>query len=55
MVVDEIAAKAATAPSRELLSLVEKKAVGRVVKVILKADDSSDMIGGLAGQLQRVL
>lgn len=49
-VVDEIAAEAATTPSRELLSLVEQ-AVGRVVKVILKADDSSGMIGDLAGRL----
>jgi hypothetical protein len=52
-VVDEIAAEAATAPSRELLSLVEQ-AVGRVVKVILKADDSSGMIGDLAGRLLEI-
>lgn len=52
-VVDEIAAEANTAPSRELLSLVEQ-AAGRVVRVILKADDSSGMIGDLAGQLLEV-
>jgi hypothetical protein len=49
-VVDEIAAEARSAPSRELLKLVEL-AIGRVVKVILRADDSSGMIGGLVGQL----
>lgn len=49
-VVDEIAAEATSAPSRELLALVEL-AIGRVIKVILKADDSSGMIGDLAGQL----
>jgi hypothetical protein len=49
-VVDEIAAEAASAPSRELLAVVER-AIGRVVKMILKADDSSGMIGGLARQL----
>lgn len=48
--VDEIAAEATSAPSRELLALVDL-AIGRVIKVILKADDSSGMIGDLAGQL----
>jgi len=50
VVVDDIAAEARSAPSRELLKLVEL-AIGRVVKVILRADDSSGMIGGVAGQL----
>lgn len=50
IVIDEIAAEARNAPSQELLKLVEL-AIGRVVKVILRADDSSGMIGGLAGQL----
>lgn len=52
-VVDEIAATAHSAPSRELLKLVEL-AINRVVKVILRADDSSGMIGDLAGQLLEI-
>ena len=38
------------APSRELLKLVEL-AVGRVVKVIMYADDSSGAIGDVARRL----
>ena len=49
-VVDEITSAAQSTPSRELLKLVEL-AINRVVKVILRADDSSGMIGDLAGQL----
>ena len=49
-VVDEITATAQTAPSRELLKLVEL-AINRVVKVILHADDSAGTIGDLARQL----
>lgn len=50
IVVDEIIATAQSAPSRDLLKLVEL-AVGRVVKVIMHADDSSGAIGGVAGRL----
>jgi hypothetical protein len=49
-VVDEITAAAQNTPSRELLKLVEL-AINRIVKVILRADDSSGMIGDLAQQL----
>lgn len=35
-------------PSRELVELLQR-AVGHVVKVILRADDSSGMIGDLVG------
>ena len=49
-VVDEITTAALSAPSRELLKLVQL-ATNRVVKVILHADDSSGMIGDLARQL----
>jgi len=49
-VVDEIAAAAHSSPSRELLKLVEL-AINRVVKMILRADDSSGTIGELARQL----
>lgn len=48
-VVDEMEAEAAR-PSRELLKLVELS-VGRVVKVILKSDDSSGMMGDVAHRL----
>ena len=53
IVVDEIASTAETAPSRELLKLVEL-AVGRVVKVIMYADDSSGAIGGVARRLSEI-
>jgi uncharacterized Zn finger protein len=49
-VVDEITATAQTAPSRDLLKLVEL-ALNRVVKVIMHADDSSGAIGEVARQL----
>ena len=49
-VVDEIEAEAALNPSMELLKLVELS-VGRVVKVILKSDDSSGMMGDVAHRL----
>jgi len=49
-VVDEIAATAQSAPSRELLKLVEL-ALNRVVKVIMHADDSSGAIGDVARRL----
>lgn len=49
-VVDDIGTEAEAAPSRELLALVEL-AVGRVVKVILQADDSAGAIGDVARQL----
>jgi hypothetical protein len=52
-VVDELAKQAVVAPSRELLALVER-AIGHVVKVILKADDSSGTIGDLAHQLLEI-
>ena len=49
-VVDEIEAEAERNPSRELLKLIELS-VGRVVKVILKSDDSSGMMGDVAHRL----
>ena len=52
-VVDELAKQAVVAPSPELLALVER-AIGHVVKVILKADDSSGTIGDLARQLLEI-
>lgn len=52
-VVDELAKEAALAPSQVLLALVER-AIGHVVKVILKADDSAGTIGDLARQLLEV-
>lgn len=48
--VDALAADAATAPSRELLALVER-GLSHVAKVLLKADDSNGFIGGLAYDL----
>jgi hypothetical protein len=53
IVVDEIAATAESAPSRDLLKLVEL-AVGRVVKTIMYADDSSGAIGDVAGRLLEI-
>lgn len=52
-VVDEIEAEAEGNPSRELLRLVELS-VGRVVRVILKSDDSSGMMGDVAHRLLTV-
>ena len=52
-VVDELAKEAVVAPSPELLALVER-AIGHVVKVILKADDSSGTIGDVARQLLEI-
>lgn len=49
-VVDAIEAEAEGNPSRELLKLIELS-VGRVVKVILKSDDSSGMMGDVAHRL----
>lgn len=49
-VVDAVRNAVATSPSADLVILVER-AIGRVVKVILQADDSDGMIGDLARQL----
>ena len=49
-VVDALTAAVVSSPSRELVELVQR-ATGHVVKVILRADDSDGMIGGLAQQL----
>jgi uncharacterized Zn finger protein len=53
IVVDEIATTAGSAPSRELLKLVEL-AVGRVAKMIMYADDSSGAIGDVAHRLLEI-
>lgn len=45
-VVDALAEEVATAPSAELVLLLQR-AVGHLVKVILRADDSNGMIGDL--------
>ncbi len=50
VVVDAMLAEAERNPSRELLKLIELS-VGRVVKVILKSDDSSGMMGDVAHRL----
>jgi len=50
VVVEAIEAEAEDNPSRELLKLIELS-VGRVVKVILKSDDSSGMMGDVAHRL----
>jgi hypothetical protein len=42
--------EAAGSPTAELVTLMER-AIGHVVKVILKADDSDGLIGDLAGEL----
>jgi len=47
VVVDAMEAEAESNPSRELLKLVELS-VGRVVRVILRSDDSSGMMGDVA-------
>ena len=49
-VVDELRLAAEQAPSNDLVLLLER-AVGRVVKVILRADDSDGLIGDLAREL----
>jgi hypothetical protein len=49
-IVDALGDAVASEPSRELVLLLER-AVGHVVKVILRADDSNGMIGDLAGRL----
>ena len=48
--VDAIGKAAASSPTQELVLLIER-AVGHVVKVILRADDSDGMIGDLAREL----
>jgi hypothetical protein len=52
-VVEELRLVAASAPSRDLVVLVER-AVGHVVKVIMHADDSIGTIGDLARELLEV-
>jgi len=49
-VVDSLAAEVRSAPTRELVELLQR-AIGHVVKVILRADDSNGMIGDLASRL----
>jgi hypothetical protein len=49
-VVDELRRVASVSPSRDLVALVER-AVGHVVKVIMRADDSNGTIGDLARDL----
>ena len=49
-VVDALAQAVAVEPSLELVALLER-AVGHVIKVILRADDSDGLIGGLAQRL----
>ncbi len=49
-VVEAIGAAVGSSPTAELVALIER-AVGHVVKVILKADDSDGMIGDLAREL----
>ncbi len=49
-VVDEIGDVLAVSPSAELLGLIER-AVGHVVKVLLRSDDSNGEIGGLVAEL----
>jgi len=50
VVVDAIEAESESNPSRELLKLIELS-VGRVVRVILRSDDSSGMMGDVAQRL----
>lgn len=50
LVVSALADEVATQPTRELVELLER-ALGHVIKVILRADDSNASIGDLAGQL----
>lgn len=49
-VVGALADEVATQPSRELVELLER-ALGHVIKVILRADDSNGSIGDLTGRL----
>lgn len=49
-VVAAVRSAVATSPSADLVLLIER-ALGRVVKVILQADDSDGMIGDLAREL----
>lgn len=49
-VLDELRRAAASSPSADLLTLIER-AVGHVVKVIMHADDSNGTIGDLAREL----
>jgi hypothetical protein len=51
--VEELRLVAASSPSQELVVLVER-AVGHVVKVIMRADDSNGTIGDLARELLEV-
>jgi hypothetical protein len=52
-VVEELRLVAASSPSRDLVVLVER-AIGHVVKVIMRADDSNGTIGDLARELLEV-
>ncbi|MGC8513767.1 MAG: hypothetical protein ACP5P1_12160 [Acidimicrobiales bacterium] len=49
-IVDAISEAVGSSPTAELVVLIER-AIGHVVKVILKADDSNGMIGDLAREL----
>lgn len=49
-VVDELAREVAVAPTAELIELLQR-AAGHLVKVIMRADDSNGMIGGLCQQV----
>lgn len=49
-VVDALAQEVATAPTAELIVLLQR-AAGHLAKVILRADDSNGMIGGLCQQV----
>ena len=49
-IVDAVGDAVASSPSQELVLLIQR-AVGHVVKVILRADDSDGMIGDLASEL----
>jgi hypothetical protein len=49
-IIDELRTRARTAPTAELLGLIERSA-GHVVKVILRADDSNGSIGDVACDL----
>jgi hypothetical protein len=49
-VVEQLEAAAREAPSAELVELLQR-AIGRVVRTIMRADDSSGLIGGVARDL----
>lgn len=51
--VDELAAWAESSPSAEFVALIER-AIGRTVKVLLKADDSGGAIGDVARELLEI-